>query len=298
VYYRFDRQEPCTKIPLSAGCLTTRCDPRSSAHKAVRVLRTAATAGVLAGRSFDVVHVSDRGYETLAPLLPKGAHHHRLDNPVQARKTAPAEIGSDAKFAYIGRLTPEKGAVMAAQAARLAGVPILFIGEGLAEGDIRVANPDAILLGWRSSDDVATLLRREVKAVVAPSLWYETGPLTVYEAAAAGVAAIASRRCGAAERVDANRGRVVEPGAPQLAGAMREISDLSVARRLGRNAYEAYWSDPPDAASHAKRLIALYGAIIERERESANRDAARDRQDTETIGQEMGEADAPRPFDQ
>jgi glycosyltransferase involved in cell wall biosynthesis len=106
------------------------------------------------------------------------------------------------------------------------------------------------------------LLRHEVRAVIAPSLWYETGPLTVYEAAAAGVAAIASRRCGAAEKVDATRGRVVEPNVEEIAAAMRELADLPVARQLGRAAYDAYWSDPPDAARHARQLMSLYARLL------------------------------------
>src|SRR6478735_6821067 len=42
VYYRFDRGEPCGLAPLSAACLAAPCDPRSRAHKLVRVTRAAA----------------------------------------------------------------------------------------------------------------------------------------------------------------------------------------------------------------------------------------------------------------
>ncbi|MBV8851074.1 MAG: glycosyltransferase, partial [Methylobacteriaceae bacterium] len=226
VYYRFDRQAPCALTPLSAACLMAPCDPRSRAFKAIRVARSAATATALRGADLDIVHVSDRGRDTLQPFLPKTFRHHRIDNPVDASKGEPARIEPGAAFAYIGRLTPEKGAIVAAAAARQAGVPIRFVGEGPAEAAIRAANPAAELLGWQSRAAVASLLRERTRAVIAPSLWYETGPLTVYEAAASGVAALASERCGASERVrDGITGLVVAPSADGLAAAMRLLAD-------------------------------------------------------------------------
>ena len=40
VYYRFEQQKPCALKPLSLGCLTARCDPKSFAHKTIRVARS------------------------------------------------------------------------------------------------------------------------------------------------------------------------------------------------------------------------------------------------------------------
>src|SRR5215207_1003860 len=70
VYYRFDRAEPCTLAPLSARCIAAPCDPRSYAHKAVRVLRTELTRRAIRGRRLHLIHVSDRGQATIAPFLP------------------------------------------------------------------------------------------------------------------------------------------------------------------------------------------------------------------------------------
>jgi glycosyltransferase involved in cell wall biosynthesis len=263
VYYRFERETPCTLKPLSLSCLAAACDPRSYAHKAIRVARSFATKAAISGKDFDVVHVSDRGRDTMMGFLPSNLRHHRIDNPIPLERGPAASIAPEARFAFIGRMTKEKGAVVAASAARLADAPILFIGDGPAEAEVRAANPRAEILGWRSRDEIDTLLRTQLRAVVAPSLWYETGPLTVYEAAAAGVACIASNRCGAAERVQHEvTGFVVEPDAEAFAAAMRRLADDGVTRRFGLAAHDAYWLDPPTPASHAKRLMSLYGEML------------------------------------
>lgn len=266
VYYRFDRGEPCGLVPLSASCLLAPCDPRSGRHKAVRVVRTAATRACLRGARFDVIHVSDRGRDTVAPFLPAGLTQHRIDNPVAAERGPPAQIASDSRIAYLGRLTREKGADLVAAAGRAAGMPALFVGEGPAEAEIRRLDPDSTLMGWRSRAEVDALLRGgAVRAVVAPSRWYETGPLTVYESLAAGIPVIASARSGAAEKVRHGRtGFVVEPDAEAVASAFAALRDPRVAREMGREAARRYWEAPLDPATHAGRLVALYDAMLAR----------------------------------
>ena len=263
VYFRFDQGRPCELTPLSAACVTAPCDPRSGLHKAIRVARTALTKGAVRRSAFDVVHVSDRGRDTLAPFLPATLRHHRIDNPVEVAPAAPAVIGEDAKLAFIGRLTREKGADLVAAAGRAAGMPVLFLGEGPAEADIRRIDPGAEILGWRPRAEADAILRGRVRAVVAPSRWYETGPLTVYEALAAGVPAVASARCGAAEKVvDGVTGFVAEPEVEALAAAFRARADTDAARRMGAAAHERYWAAPLDPQRHAGKLIALYRTML------------------------------------
>lgn len=263
VYYRFDRDEPCRLTPLSPGCLAASCDPRSSAHKLVRVLRTAATRLALRGRRFAAVHVSDRGRDTIAPFLPDSVSQHRIDNPVEAARRPRAALGAGSPIAFVGRLTREKGADLVAAASAAAGLPAIFVGEGPAEADIRRLAPGARILGWRSRDDVDGLLRNGVLALAAPSRWYETGPLTVYEALAAGVPAIVSVRAGAAEKVAHDEtGYVVQPSLDALAAAFRSIAFGGTAQRMGEEAYRRYWTSPLGPKQHADKLIALYGHLL------------------------------------
>lgn len=263
VYYRFDRDEPCTFKPLSGACLAAPCDPRSALHKLVRVARSAVTSRLIRRGTLDLVHVSDRSRAVLEGLLADlPVRHHRVDNPVRAVRRAPARPGQGEVIAYIGRLTREKGADLVAAAAREAGLPALLIGSGPLEAEL-AAMPGVELLGWQSPEAVADILRTRVRALAAPSRWLETGPLTVYEALAAGVPVVASARSGAAEKVvDEVTGFVAEPTPGALAACFRRLRDPALAARMGAAAYERYWAAPLDAGLHARRLIDLYAAMI------------------------------------
>jgi glycosyltransferase involved in cell wall biosynthesis len=261
VDYRFDRAEPCALVPLSGACLAAACDPKSRLHKLVRVGRAAALRVAARGADLDVVHVCDGSRARVAGR--SGAlrlRHHRIDNPVRVEKRAPALPASGDAIVYVGRLTPEKGADLVAEAARRAGLPALFIGAGPLEARLRAEGAE--VLGWRSPEAVEAILHRRARALCAPSRWVETGPLTVYEALAQGIPVVASRRSGAAEKVaDGETGFVVEPEVAALAGAFAALKTDALTARLGREAYGRYWQAPLTLAAHALSLLALYRRI-------------------------------------
>jgi glycosyltransferase involved in cell wall biosynthesis len=264
VLFRFDTHEVCSLAPMSARCVATNCDTRSYPHKLVRVARQMATNRQFGGWTPDIIHIADRARDRLAPLLPATWRHHRIDNPIGAERASPVEIGPDAEFAVVGRLTEEKGAILAARAAAAAGARILFIGDGPARADIAALLPGATITGWVGPAEVAALLRARGRAILAPSLWPETGPLTVSEAAAIGLPAIVSSRCGAAEKVADGVGVVVAPTVEDIAAAMARLMDDTVARAMGRAAHAAFWSNAPTPANHAARLVALYETMLRR----------------------------------
>lgn len=263
LYYRFDLAELCTLEPMSLACAGAGCDPQSRLHKAVRFSRAAAMRGVLKRKTIDVVHVSDASRARIGEMLSGlSLRHHRIDNPVRTPRAEPADPASGDAIVYVGRLTKEKGADLVADAARLAGMPVLFIGKGPLEDTLR-ERPGVEVLGWKSPDETAAIVRRRARAVCAPSRWYETGPLTVYEALAQGIPVLASDRSGSAEKVvDGVTGFVVEPEADVLAKAMLRLADDALVREMGLDAHDRYWSAPLSLAAHAKALIGAYERMV------------------------------------
>ena len=262
VYYRFDRAEPCALKPLSAACIAAPCDPKSRAHKLVRVGRTAVLRRALARRAFHAIHVCDASLHRMGALLEGySLQHHRIDNPVRVDEGPSAAPEQGDAIVYVGRLTREKGADLVAEAALAAGLPAVFVGTGPLEADL-AGRPGVEVLGWQAPEAVQAILRRRARALAAPSRWYETGPLTVYEALAAGIPVVASERSGASEKVrHGESGFVVAPEPGPLAEAFRTLRDDACVARLGRTAKARYRAAPMGLDVHARALSGLYDQV-------------------------------------
>ena len=261
--YRFDLKAPCTLTPLSVPCMLAPCDPKSLVHKAIRVLRSRAVKKVLKGRAFTALHVSEVGRASIGRYLPEGARQVVLENPIECEDHGLRAEPVSPKLVYCGRLTEEKGVLLIAKAAREAQVPSLFIGEGPMRDPILAVDPQAEITGWMDRDAVRKRIAREALALVAPSLWPETGPMVIAEALASGVPVIASARAGAAGRVEHGRtGFVIEPKEGAILSAVRELQNVPVAREMGREAYRRFWADPPGPAKHAASLGEIYAQSL------------------------------------
>ncbi len=254
-YYDFRRGGPCSRSPMGTACVSAHCDRSSYAHKLVRVARQWRSDRALAAcRDLTFVHVSRFARSFAEPFLPSHARHVTVENMVEADRRAPAEVASARHVLFVGRLTQEKGVVLLAEAARLAGMPVRFVGDGPMADQIRRANPDAELTGWLGPEAVSAEIAR-ARILAAPSLWYETGPLTVIEALAAGVPAIVSDRMGAADWVvDGLNGRHVKQGdLGALVEALRQAAG-PVAASWGRTAHARYWEEPLTLSRHVAAL--------------------------------------------
>lgn len=266
-YFVFPKLEPCRVAPLSRGCLTRACDSRSSAHKTVRVVRQFRMNRALRKRlrPLEVVHVSETAARVARPMLAPDTQHVVIPNPcaLEPGPRVPAELNR--AVVYIGRLTPEKGCVLLAHAAAQAGVPLVMLGEGPAEAAIRAANPAVTVLPWGTRAQVEECLD-QARALVLPSLWYETGGLVAQEAAARGVPVIVSDRCGAGDWVQHQKtGLVVEGGSRSaLAGALHTLADDIAVQTMSFNIHAEYLTGPHRTAVHAKALIAYYEQVLAR----------------------------------
>lgn len=263
LYFRFDAGMPCTLRPLSAACWLAPCDPKSRAHKLVRQLRGVAVARSTSGGPLDLIHVSRRSLDVMGPLLPAGARQHLVANPVEIAPV-PMRDGAGDALVFAGRLTREKGAGLVAEVARRLGLPALFIGDGPLRGEIAATLPEAAITGWLPPQEATRLMRERARLLLAPSLWDETGPLTVYEAMAHGVAAIVSARAGAADRVPPGGGCVVPPQAEALEAAVAALFPGEKAAAAGREAHRAYWADPLSLERHLRALEPVYAGLLAR----------------------------------
>ncbi len=209
-FFDYRRNEPCTLRGLSAACVARSCDKRHVAHKAYRLVRSAAQRHLarFPATVRDYITLSARSSALLRPYLPDDARLYPLENITDVARGRPVDVAANRALVVLGRLDAEKGVTLAAEAARRAGLPITFIGDGPLRVEIEAMG--GRVTGWLPASEVAAELH-QARCLLFPSLWYETFGLVVAEAAARGVPAIVSDISAAAERVDARRHRLGIP---------------------------------------------------------------------------------------
>ncbi|EMB15688.1 glycosyltransferase [Rhodopirellula europaea] len=225
-FYDYQRQEICTRRALGADCLFTNCDARRPSHKLWRVARHVImkSAGRLPRCLRDVIYLSRTQLDVIKTYIPTNVRLHHLPNPIKSTPNAPRIRAEDNDiFLYVGRLSPEKGCVDFARAAKTAGVRAVFLGTGPEREKIQAVNPEATMAGWASPQEIADWMSRS-RALVFPSLWYETFGLVAFEAMAKGLPVIVGAWNAAAENIE-----------PDINGIIyRHRNDLSIALRKAR----------------------------------------------------------------
>lgn len=239
----------------------------ASLHAAVRALLDEADA-IVAPRGWvrDLLRLNGVPASKIV-LSPQPLCHDVPPRDLRPRVDGPLRI------AFLGRLDPTKGVDVLLRAMRLVPdtmamqVDIYGVVEAeggreelarlraLAGNDARVAFHAAV----PPADVLRTLSAHDVLAV--PSQWMETGPLVALEAAAAGVAVVASRLGGLAELVDDGvSGALVTDYASPDAWASTLVAlatDPARTRALG-----ALAAEPRRMTDVAAEMSAVYAALV------------------------------------
>ena len=264
-FFNHQTQRICGLAPMSRACVASHCDSRNYPTKLWRVARHRVMERVahLPSAFADYVTISRFQRGIVEPLLPAGARLHEIANPIEAPDLGPKPDPCAGEIVFVGRISPEKGPLLYAQAARLAGVRPVFVGDGPQAAELRAAYPEARMLGWRDAAGVRAALRG-ARALVFPSLWYEGQPLTVLEAKALGTPVIVSDACAGRESIEHGvSGLWFRSGdAAELAAAMTRLADDGLTRTLAHGAYANFWRAPPTRERHAQALLALYADML------------------------------------
>lgn len=265
-FFDHRRQKVCELIPMSGACIASNCDTRNYGHKLWRVGRNF-VQNEIAHASTRLKHVivhSTLARDVMQPYLAPNCTVHKLPIYIESKAVAPVLPEEDSSYAYMGRLVREKGVLLAARAAAAERVPITFIGEGPLANEIRAANPQAQITGWLDEKTAVEHLRA-ARALIFPSLWYETLGLVVLEAAAHGIPSIVPDTSAARESVlDGVTGLHFRSGdETDLRGCIRKLENIQFVRELGRAAYKRFWSTQYNSLeAHISRLLSIYEAVL------------------------------------
>ena len=168
-------------------------------------------------------------------------------------------------FLFVGRLSPEKGVQVLAEAASYEDLrsPVRVAGSGPEESSL-AGHPKLQLLGALSPASVYEEMRRAV-ALVLPSLCYESFPRTLAEAFALGLPVIASRLGAMAALVEDGRtGLLFEPGnAADLLAKLRWAENhperMAAMGQAARRHYERHLG----RAENLRLLLQIYAEAVD-----------------------------------
>jgi glycosyltransferase involved in cell wall biosynthesis len=148
-------------------------------------------------------------------------------------------------FVYFGRLAQEKGVATLVKAAAAAKVPLVVVGTGPLESELKslAAHLQAPIefVGYQTGDALHKYLANS-RANVLPSEWYENAPISVLESMAMGKPSIGARIGGIPEIVrPGESGWLFDSGSvEQLTSLLGEVASMPSNKisSLGRRARE------------------------------------------------------------
>jgi phosphatidylinositol alpha 1,6-mannosyltransferase len=234
-------------------------------NRAARTLApSTVTATGLLGHGIGDVWLWGRGVDT-ARFDPA-----RRSAEVRARLAPDGEVIAG----YVGRLAPEKHVELLAGITKLPGVRLVIVGAGPAEASLRQQMPDALFLGERRGDDLATIYAS--LDVFVHSGPYETFGQTLQEAAASGLPVVAPAAGGPLDLVeDGVTGYLVPPGDADAfpAAVARLAADPAARAAFGAAGRQKVLGRTWPALT--EELVGHYAAVLGRRRPDQDRYAKR-----------------------
>lgn len=175
--------------------------------------------------------------------------------------------GRGGYFAYVGRLTDEKGIPTLLECWRDGAdlPPLKIVGTGPMEEQVREAAASLRNVEWlgpRGGGEVLDIIGG-ASALICPSQWYEGMPRVVIESMAVGTPVIASRLGTYVEMIqDGASGMLFEAGRPEaLRSRIREFAARAHASEM-RAATRKQFDDRYCAEKNSRQLIAIYNQAI------------------------------------
>ena len=266
-FFVYPKLQLCNRTPLSLDCLACPCDRRSELHKLWRSARTWVQNGWwrVAGRVDQFIGVSEFSTEILRPHLPLTVPVDVVNCPCDCEDNGPAPVRGNNLFLFVGRIVPEKGPRLLAEAGRRLGLKVVFIGDGELREEVQRDYPEHTFTGGLAAADIHQWMRR-ARALVFPSRWYETLGLVVVEAAAQGVPIVAADSSAASHFLEAGRaGLHFQSGSvDSLTEQLALLRDDDLVARLGQGAYDWYWQRPWTMSAHVDTLRFIYARMLSR----------------------------------
>ena len=151
-------------------------------------------------------------------------------------------------FLYVGRISKEKGVEIFCQVITEIGANGIVVGDGEEKTRLEKKYANINFVGWKDEKEVIKYMKN-ARALIFPSLIYETMGLTVIEALKNAIPVIVNGNCAASEFVIDNENGYLYYNKEQLIEKMKTISKLNDTIKF---------EDKFDTQSYVNNLLSIY----------------------------------------
>lgn len=256
-FYNYKKNIICDEI-CRKKCNSINCDSRNFLIKRWRLTRFKKQSKLINKLDFQLI--------TLSSLMKKQFDLNKipsivLNNPIEMNTSSNniTEL-KELCFAYVGRLSFEKGVDIFCEALLKSGLKGYIFGDGPLLNELRKNYncPNIIFMGWMKFDDILNHLNKIV-SLVFPSRWYEGAPLTIPEFGSYGIPSIISNACSGVDYVIDDNSLIfncddVNDLILKMKIAIEKYSDLNSRKTVS----SSYLNNNSNIDIYTNRLIDIY----------------------------------------
>lgn len=209
-YFNYKKNEICHLKPLSLKCIKCNCDSRNYFFKLYRILRQFVQNKIvkLNDKLTDVISISDFSEKILKKTLNENTRIHRVFNPIDLDKNPKkVDYRNNNYFLYVGRVSKEKGVDIFCEAITISNQKGIVVGDGTELNKLKQKYNNIKFVGWKNAEKVKKYMQG-AKALIVPSRWYESAPLTPLEAMQYGIPVITSNCNATIDYINENNGEI------------------------------------------------------------------------------------------
>jgi glycosyltransferase involved in cell wall biosynthesis len=260
-YFNFQTGTRCTVAPMSGACLAAPCDKRSHIEKLWRFQRTRQVHAGLARLGDPPIIALHEG---MVPILTLGGvKRGRIEvhrNPVAPWTRTRVRAESNSEVLFVGRLAPEKGLDLVAQACKEVGAPLSVYGSGSLRDAAKAIYPQAQFHSWAGPAELEAAAHR-ARFFILATRQVEAFGLTVFEAGLSGLPVVLSPLALVADEVE--KAGFAMMANPERVGVLAEtIATLMVddarIKAMSEAGFAARNSLGCDIDQYATTLIDMY----------------------------------------
>lgn len=257
------------KICLYKGnckkCVKSNCDSRNYAIKIYRNIRFLIQEKFvkLNQKIKNVIYISDFSWNILKPYFPENINAQKICNPVDIDfEQKVRTINQNEVYLYVGRISKEKGVPIFCKAITESKLKGVVVGDGPIKNELEKEYKNIEFVGWQTSENVKKYLMNS-RALIFPSLWYETMGLTALEALSLGIPVLVGNESATSEYIKDNfNGFIYKTGdVEDLKNKLKKCTDKQISF-MSENAYNFYWNSPYSKERYIHDLLLYFEEII------------------------------------